>query len=237
MFREYLSAIGLEHIAPVADESLLNTIVDDVFGQIRDDFSEEDVRDLYVYDVPRLSPDGSCSILEEKNDIPYNLAITLGLAFDIPALTNHPNTLRLWRLHRIVEQTYALTHVDWLGIYRKTQTGEGETVLVKESYLGVFSRPEFPLTEEFAQHSNNSTVGLTGKAVIIQDVSGHTGPYYNCDTKVDSEFCVPIISPNDAIIGIIDVESFRTNHFSDDVALQIAKVAMDLGRRGLGIHQ
>jgi len=236
MFRKYLTAIGLEYLAPVADEALLNTIVDDAFWQIRGDISEEDVRHLYVYDIPRLSSDGSCSILEEKSDIPYNLAITLGLTFDIPALMKHPNTLRLWRLHRIVEQLYTLTHVDWLGIYRRTQNRERETVLVKESYLGVFSRPEFPLTQEFAKHSNNSTVGLTGKAVIIQDVREHTGPYYSCDNKVNSEFCLPIISPNNAIIGIIDAESFKTNYFSGDVALQIAKVAMDLGRRGLGIH-
>src|SRR5206468_690344 len=99
------------------------------------------------------------------------------------------------------------------GIYRKTQMRNGETVLVKESYLGVMSRPEFPLTQEFAEHSNNSTVGLTGKAVIIQDVRAHAGPYYNCDSKVNSELCVPIINQNNAIIGIIDAESFKPNHF------------------------
>src|SRR5437868_3327718 len=104
MFQEYLTAIGLEHLVPEANVAWLNTVVDDAFRQTRDDFSEEDIQHLYVYDIPRLSPDGSCSILEEKSDTPYNLATTLGLAFHVPALKKHPHTLRLWRLHRIVEQ-------------------------------------------------------------------------------------------------------------------------------------
>ena len=35
---------------------------------------------------------------------------------------------------------------------------------MQEAYVGAPSRAEFPLTEEFARTSNNSTVGLSGKA-------------------------------------------------------------------------
>lgn len=236
MFRDYLIDIGLEQIVRDAHSIQLNTFVEDAFRQIRYDFSEEEIRELYVYDIPRLSPDGSCSILEEKSDIPYNLATTFGLNFVASVLKKHPQTLRLWRLHQIVEQLYSFTKVNWLGVYRKTQNENNETVLVKESYLGSLSRPEFPLSQRFAKHSNNSTVGLTGKAVLIQDVTKYPESYYNCDGKVNSEFCVPIIDQEHAIIGIIDAESFITNYFSNDIILQIAKVAMDVGRKGLGIQ-
>ena len=66
---------------------------------------------------------------------------------------------------------------DWFGIYRKISY-HGNEVLVKEAYTGEPSRAIFPLTNEFAEISNNSWVGMKGIGKVIQDVNNYDGPYY-----------------------------------------------------------
>lgn len=108
---------------------------------------------------------------------------------------------------------------------------DGSDILLKLAYWGSISRSEFPLTKEFASHSNNSTVGITGKAVIVESVSDYTGPYYECDAQVESEFCCPILGRDRQVMGIIDAESFEKNFFTQEKIIQIAKVCMDLASK------
>lgn len=61
------------------DEFELNNFVADAFAADFPDLSDEEVKKLYVYDVPKMSAGGSCSILGEKAEKPYNLAQTFGL--------------------------------------------------------------------------------------------------------------------------------------------------------------
>ncbi len=210
--------------------SLVNTI----FTKPAPVFDGESIEKLYTYPVPKMSADGSCSILEEQADQPYNLASTFGIAYEYEKLKDHPQSKRLWDLNQIIGALQKQTGADWLGVYRKIKKPSGEEVLVKEAYVGVFSRAEFPLTKEFAQKSNNSTVGLSGNAVVIADVFAHAGPYYKCDGKVRSEFCGPIFHDGE-IIGIIDAEAFQPNFFSEQKILQLASVCDDLGEINLGI--
>jgi|SRR6185369_9550279 len=235
MFEKYLKTIGLENLIPHLDEFVLNDFVAESFAAEFPDLSAEEVKKLYVYDVPKMSPDGSCSIIEEKADNPYNLAETFDLNSDWESLKDDPQTVRLLRLKKIVQKIFEQTEVEWFGIYRKEANLKGELVLVKESYAGIFSRAEFPLTKEFAKKSNNSTVGLSGRAIVIQDVAAHSGAYYKCDGEVNSEFCLPILGLDNKIIGIIDAEAFAKNHYSPERSLQIAKVAFDLGQNNLGV--
>ncbi|MGH7245556.1 MAG: GAF domain-containing protein [Candidatus Levyibacteriota bacterium] len=235
MFADYLKKIGQSNLVESVEKVKLNTIVENAFSQDSPIFSDKEVENLFVYKVPKMSPDGSCSIIDEPAEKPYNLAATFGLSHDRSSLIDNSQIIRLWRLRRIVDEIFALTKVDWFGIYRKITNPKGKLVLVKEAYKGLFSRAEFPLTEEFAKNSNNSTVGLTGKAVVIQNVAEHAGPYYKCDGKVNSEFCSPIFGLDGNLIGIIDAESFENSHYSHEKLLQIAKVCFDLGQRNLGI--
>ena len=111
-----------------------------------------------------------------------------------------------------------------MGIYKKLNTKSGPA-LVKLAYRGSPSRAEFPLTKKFAEHSNNSTVGLSGKAVLVDNVEKYIEegkPYYECDNKVQSELCVPIFSEKRKIIGIIDLESFQKNFFENKKIIQTA---------------
>jgi len=235
MFEEYLKKIGLNNLISHTESIELNNFVAEIFSTKFPDLSEKEIEKLYAYDVPKMSADGSCSILEEKAEDPYNLAKIFELELDFKKLKNHTQTIRLWRLNKITEKIYKSSEVEWFGIYRKTKNPAGDLVLVKEAYRGVFSRAEFPLTKEFAKKSNNSTVGISGKAIIIQDVNAHKGAYYECDNKVNSEFCLPILDRKNKIIGIIDAEAFAKNHYTSARLLQIAKIAFDLGGKNLGI--
>ena len=86
---------------------------------------------------------------------------------------------------------------------------------MKEAYVGEPSRAYFPLTQEFAKGSNNSTVGLTNTAIVIPDTQHIDSDvaYYVCSSKVRAEVCAPI-ARDGVVVGIIDVEAWRPNHFA-----------------------
>ena len=222
--KNYLSAIGLN----LDIQKNLNGFVQKTLDENVKIFSKNQIQAFYRYPVPEPVAGKGCGLKAKK---PYHLDKTLGLQNQ--NLLRHPNTKRLYRLNQIVQNLQSITGVDWLGIYRKTTNLSGEKILLKEAYYGRFSRAEFPLSPEFAKNSNNSTVGLTGKAIVVQDVSRYGGPYYSCDISVKSEFCLPILDGHQKVIGIIDAESFKTHFFTPVKILEICKVAKDLGESNL----
>jgi putative methionine-R-sulfoxide reductase with GAF domain len=95
--------------------------------------------------------------------------------------------------------------------------------------VGRPSRAEFPLTREFAERSTNSTVGLTGRATVIEDVSRHVeagGGFYVCDDGVQSEACVPILDESKEVMGIVDVEANPKGFFGADRLAVVAALAL-----------
>lgn len=137
----------------------------------REPLSHEEVDALYVYEQPGDEP-------------PMDLAARLGVPLDAAALASPTcrASQRLWRLNRTVERLQAALGpgADWLGIYRVIETGLGYKALLKEAYRGSISRGLFPLTEEFAKGSNNSTCAMTRRATIVSDTSAlfEDQPYY-----------------------------------------------------------
>ena len=62
----------------------------------------------------------------------------------------------------------------------------------------------------FAEGSSNSTVGLTGRALVIDDVGKHVeagGGLYVCDAEVQSEACLPLLDDDRNVVGILDAEA------------------------------
>ena len=173
----------------------------------------------WQYEVPELGEGGSCSLFGKLAAEPYDLTAILG--GKTPA--NHALLARLTAISR-----YCQSHSqsNWFGIYQKRQNSAGDSVLVKLSYFGEPSRAEFPLTTEFAAISNNSSVGLSGKARIINDVPAYLqqgGEYYTCDPKVLAEACLPLFNEAGQVVGIIDSEAFAKDLFSgDELALLVA---------------
>ena len=177
---------------------------------------------LYSYRVPMLTEDGTCSVVDQMAPVPYDLAPILGGRSD-------QTTRRLALLERLVERAQETTGADWVGIYQRRARPTGEAVLVKVAYVGRPSRAEFPLTREFAARSTNSTVGLTGHASVIDDVSKHVeagGGFYVCDEGVQSEACVPILDESRQVIGIVDAEAKPAAFFDAQRLAIIAALAL-----------
>ncbi len=168
-------------------------------------------RDLYRYPVPEPGEGGACSLFRSLADAPYDLSVLLGGRSD-----THDRLLS--RLDQAVDQVADITGLEWLGIYQVKERSQGDRVLVKLAYRGAVSRAEFPLTDDFAKLSNNSTVGLTGKGRLIQSVArfqAQGGSYYNCDPKVKAELCIPLFGADGAVVGILDAEAFAENAFNE----------------------
>lgn len=214
----YLRAVGLpEHADHASDAAERGAAL--VARPPHATVDRETVEDCYVYPVPELRDDGTCAV--SLADEPYNLAPICGLEYDPERLRDHPNTARLVALDETVRRLAEETNPDWLGVYRRATNPDGDDVLVKEAYVGDHSRAEFPLTESFVDRSNNSTVGLTGEAVLVENVDDYDGPYYECDDSVQSEFCCPILAGED-VLGIIDAEAREPEFFTPERVLTIA---------------
>lgn len=178
---------------------------------------------LFRYPVPKLSADGACSLVEELADEPYDLAPWFGGE-------SHAARVCLAGFHALVEAVNHEVEADWLGIYRKVGAGEN-ACLLKLAYRGLPSRAEFPLTEAFAASSNNSRVGLTGKGALINDVAAWRsagGSYYECDPKVRSEVCLPVIDASGQVLGILDAESSQKDFFDAKRQTWLAALAIVL---------
>lgn len=197
----YLRAAGLAQVEGHEDEVAL--AIGDFLEAMSEKVAIGDPGSLYTYPVPMLTGDGACSVLDEMAPVPYDLTGILGGR-------SEQATRRLALLERLVERAQETTGSDWVGIYQRRVTPGNLPVLVKLSYVGRPSRAEFPLTPEFAAGSTNSSVGLTGRALVIDDVKKHVeagGGFYVCDAAVQSEACLPLLDDARNVIGIIDAEA------------------------------
>jgi L-methionine (R)-S-oxide reductase len=200
------------------------------------EFTIDECREYVTYRVPKVSDDGMCSVSSE-----LFLFDAFASVYSYPPLSEISNlnskqqsiTKRLCLLKKIVQDLAIKYNIEWIGIYRVV-TNDSVPCLVKEAYVGSNSRAFFPLTKEFAAHSNNSTVAMSNTAIYIPNTRSleDDEPYYTCDTKVLSEFCLPIFDKDSRVIGIIDAEAWRTNAFSDDVIDSLLEVAVKLGEEG-----
>ena len=223
--QRYLFASGLDALA---DHTLvIEKTIHDFIAQLGTPMEVSNDA-LYRYEVPLISEDGSCSLIDEMDPTPYDLARILGGE-------SEENTRKLKLLNIMVTRAAMLTGADWVGIYQRRINPVGNEVLVKLAYRGRSSRAEFPLNTEFAKGSTNSTVGLSGQAKLIDDVATYTaegGGFYVCDDAVQSEICVPIFDAADGkVIGIIDAEASPKIFFNADrqdaiVALALVSMAL-----------
>ena len=217
---EYLRLAGLESLsARVAD---VERAVRDLVDAMGEKVEVGDAGSLYSYPVPMMTADGTCSVVDEMAPVPYDLAAILGGR-------SEQTTRRLALLERLVERTQETTGADWVGIYQRRANSAGVPVLVKVAYVGRPSRAEFPLTPEFAERSTNSTVGLTGRSTVIDDVGKHVeagGGFYVCDDGVQSEACVPILDGDRQVIGIVDAEAKPRAFFGAERLTVVAALAI-----------
>lgn len=224
-----LSGLALHYADLVKD---LTPLVIQHHFALQQFLAEHKVTNLrWQYQIPELGEGGACSIFSQLQAEPYNLKQIL--AAQSPANFGSSTSLgslttaqALTKLQAITNYYQQHTGFAWFGIYQSRVKQPAESVLVKLTYYGAASRPEFPLTTDFAKYSNNSTVGLTGVAKIINHVADYVatgGEYYTCDPKVSAEACLPLFDQSGKIVGIIDAEDFNNNVFTADaIALLVA---------------
>lgn len=176
---------------PELDASFVSTYAADV--------SAERARELTVWRIPKITAEGTCSRPGDLHPEPFDLLAAVysrrgeSAAAVSSASGEEPVVARAAVLHEVVRRIEEATGADWVGVYRVIESppaalphSAGERCLVKEAYRGAPSRPFFPLTPEFAAHSNNSTVAMTAQAILLPDTHklGDEDPYYVCDAKV-----------------------------------------------------
>jgi putative methionine-R-sulfoxide reductase with GAF domain len=218
--RAYLRTAGLESL--VGREEDVERAVRDLMEAMSEKVAIGDPASLYTYQVPMLTEDGSCSIVDQLAPVPYDLAAVLGGR-------SEQTTRRLALLERLVERAQETTGSDWVGVYQRRENSAGVPVLVKLAYVGRPSRAEFPLTPEFAEKSTNSTVGLTGRATVLDDVAKHVeagGGFYVCDDGIQSEACAPILDGARQVVGIVDAEAKQKGFFGADRLAVIAALGL-----------
>lgn len=216
--RSYLFATGLDGLADYAP--VIEKAIHDFIAQLSTPM-DVSADALYRYQVPKLSEDGSCSLIEELDPVLYDLSRLLGGE-------SEANTRKLKLLNILATRADMVTGADWVGIYQRRPVHSGDA-LVKLAYRGRPSRAEFPLNAEFAKGSTNSAVGLSGQARVIDNVAAYTaagGGFYVCDDAVQSEMCVPILDGDGKVLGIIDAEAAPEAFFTPD--RQAVVVAMAL---------
>ena len=217
---DYLRLSGLESLR--TREADVGRAVRDLMEALGEKVAVGNLESRYTYPVPLLTEDGTCSVVDEMAPVPYDLTAILGGR-------DEQTTRRLALLERLVERAQETTGADWVGVYQRRTAAHGLPVLVKLAYVGRPSRAEFPLTTEFAAHSTNSTVGLTGRATVIDDVSKYVeagGGFYVCDDGVQSEACVPILGEDRQVVGIVDAEAKPKGFFGADRLAVIAALAV-----------
>lgn len=100
-----------------------------------------DINKLFIYKIPIISKNGTCSNSNIMSPNPFNLATNVYKIDKNIDLRNHQKTQYLNRLYTVVELLYSCTQADWIGIYRMMDTvcANGITIpaLVKESYKGI----------------------------------------------------------------------------------------------------
>jgi putative methionine-R-sulfoxide reductase with GAF domain len=165
---------------------------------------------LYTYRVPKLSADGTCSLVDQLEEKPYDVAEALGGR-------GMRNTLSLMVLGGFLDACVEHTGLKWVGVYQVRARPAGPA-LVKLAARGAPSRAEFPLTADYEARSNNVAVARRGKGLVIQDVQAHVqagGAYYECDPKVRSEACLPVFARDGSVCGIVDAEHDTVGAFDE----------------------
>jgi L-methionine (R)-S-oxide reductase len=222
--KSYLSQVGLE-----ADERAVGS-AQKLLWEALDEAKKQSLpatptalNMLYQFRVPRLSADGSCSLHGELDPKPYDLTSAFGAR-------TLQTSVCLLTLRALITALRRELELDWLGIYQVRGLASGRA-LVKLAYGGTVSRAEFPLTEAFAEKSNNAWVAMHGKARHIVDLKAHVaagGVYYECDPKVQSELCLPVLRDDGSVVGIIDAESANPGHFSSQRLAAVVALALEV---------
>lgn len=141
----------------------------------------------------------------------------------LPFILDDDKVELLIAMDQVMEKMITMSAVDWCGVYMRIPDQDHLELptesLLKICYRGGSSRALFPLTNDPTQQSNSASVAMSAQANRIDDVKDYVsqgGHYYQCDARVQSEYCHPLVDQQGECIGIVDLESFEKQSFSDE---------------------
>jgi L-methionine (R)-S-oxide reductase len=110
-------------------------------------------------------------------------------------------------------------HFFWTGFYRVC----GDRLVVGP-YIGTVGC----LQIEFGR-GVCGTAAQRRETVIVPDVNQFPG-HIACDPNSKSEIVVPVFAPDEALIGVLDVDSDQLNAFDEDDARGLERIVMLFGQ-------
>ena len=112
-------------------------------------------------------------------------------------------------------------YFDWTGFYRN----KDDRTLV----IGPYQGGHGCLRIDFARGVCGAAA-RTRKTQLVPDVNAFPG-HIACSSSTQSEIVVPILTPSDALLGVLDVDSDAPAAFDAIDALHLERLCADLGRR------
>jgi GAF domain-containing protein len=112
-------------------------------------------------------------------------------------------------------------YFDWTGFYRN----KGGSTLV----IGPYQGGHGCLRIDFARGVCGAAA-RTRKTQLVPDVEAFPG-HIACSSSARSEIVVPIITPSNALLGVLDVDSDTPDAFTSVDAECLERLCADLGRR------
>ena len=112
-------------------------------------------------------------------------------------------------------------HFDWTGFYRNK---DDETLVI-----GPYQGGHGCLRIDFARGVCGAAA-RTRKTQLVPDVSAFPG-HIACSSSTQSEIVVPIITPSNELLGVLDVDSDAPDAFTNVDVEHLERLCADLGRR------
>jgi GAF domain-containing protein len=112
-------------------------------------------------------------------------------------------------------------HFDWTGFYRN----KDDTVLV----IGPYQGGHGCLRIDFARGVCGAAA-RTKKTQLVPDVNAFDG-HIACSASTQSEIVVPIITPSNGLLAVLDVDSDTLDAFTQVDVECLERICADLGRR------
>jgi len=129
---------------------------------------------------------------------------------------------RRGRMKLFVDEAWtilAATGVSWIGFYLH-EAGD-------ELVLG--PRRDKPACSPIGMHGVCGEGYLTKKAIVVKDVAERGPEYIACDPRDRSEVVVPLLEPNGACWGVLDVDSHDLGSFDEHDVAELTSALREMG--------
>jgi GAF domain-containing protein len=122
----------------------------------------------------------------------------------------------------VCELHHAFEDFDWTGFYRVVEPG-----LLK---IGPYQGPHGCLSIEFDRGVCGATA-RTRQTQVVPDVRLFPG-YIACSSATRSEIVVPVVTPDGALVAVLDVDSDQPAAFDEVDQTHLEEVCRMVGRTG-----